>query len=90
MANIHHVLKRNGKKEKLSFDKVHQRIQALCHDLKKIDSYKIAQKVISGLFDGISTIEIDKLLAETSALLNDEHPEYGGSSRRKISAPTTT
>lgn len=77
MANTHHVIKRNGKKEKLSFDKVHQRVLALCSDLKKVDSYKVAQKVISGLYDGISTTKIDELLAETSALLNDEHPEYG-------------
>jgi len=78
MANTHHhVIKRNGKKEKLTFDKVHQRVLSLCEDLKKIDSYKVAQKVISGLYDGISTTKIDELLAETSALLNDEHPEYG-------------
>lgn len=77
MANTHHVIKRNGKKEKLSFDKVHQRVVTLCHDLKKIDTYKVAQKVISGLFDNISTTKIDELLSETAALLNDEHPEYG-------------
>lgn len=77
MATTHHVIKRNGKKEKLSFDKVHQRVLALSSDLDKVDSYKVAQKVISGLFDGISTNKIDELLAETSALLNDEHPQYG-------------
>jgi len=77
MANTHYVIKRNGKKEILSFDKVHERIVRLCEDLKKVETYKVAQKVISGLYDGISTQQIDELIAETSALLNDEHPEYG-------------
>lgn len=71
------IVKRNGKKEEVKFDKILQRVQNHCQDLKKVDPVKVAQKVVGGLFDGISSSKIDDLLAQTSHALSDEHPDYG-------------
>lgn len=71
------IIKRNGKKEEVKLDKILARVSSHCEDLKNVEPVKVAQKVVGGLFDGISSTKIDELLAETAALLNDEHPEYG-------------
>ena len=70
-----HVIKRNGEKEPVSLDKITQRIGLLSKDLK-IDTIMIAQKAVMGLYDGITTNEIDNYLAETAAALTIEHPDY--------------
>lgn len=71
------IIKRNGKKEEVKLDKILTRVSSHCSDLKQVEPVKVAQKVVGGLFDGISSTKIDELLSETAALLNDEHPEYG-------------
>lgn len=71
------ILKRNGRKEEVKLDKIVARVSSHCEDLKNVEPIKVAQKVVGGLFDGISSVKIDELLAETAALLNDEHPDYG-------------
>lgn len=72
-----YIIKRNGKKEDVKLDKILARVSSNCIDLKNVEPVKVAQKVVAGLYDGISSTKIDELLSETSALLNDEHPEYG-------------
>ncbi len=72
------VLKRSGKKENVSFDKITARIKKLCYGLDSIhvDSIEIAKKVIQGLYDGVSTTELDNLASETAASMAAYHPDY--------------
>ncbi len=72
------VIKRSGSTEDVSFDKISARIKKLCYGLDPgfIKPLEISQKVIQGLFDGVSTTELDNLAAETAASLATEHPEY--------------
>ncbi|EPF7975767.1 ribonucleoside-diphosphate reductase subunit alpha [Vibrio harveyi] len=69
------VIKRDGRKEKASLDKVTRRAEALADGLK-VEPIAVAQRVVSGLYDGIKVTEIDVFLAETAASLAAEHPDY--------------
>lgn len=73
-----YVFTRSGDKEPVKFDKITERIRALCFDLKEefVDPVLIAQKVIEGIYDGITTTELDQLAAETAAYLSTKHPDY--------------
>lgn len=71
------VIKRNGTKETVNFSKITARIKKLCYEIdKSIDANKIAQKVIEGVKDGITTTEIDNLAAEQCAMMATLHPDY--------------
>ncbi len=72
------VVKRSGKKEAVSFDKITARIKKLCYGLdpNHIDNIEISKKVIQGLYDGVPTTELDNLAAETSASMAAYHPDY--------------
>jgi len=72
------VIKRNGKKESVKFDKITARIEKLCYGLDRrfVNSIDVAKKVIEGLFDGVSTTELDNLAAETAASLTVKHPDF--------------
>src|ERR1700712_4682616 len=72
------VIKRDGKKESVKFDKITARIEKLCYGLNPslVDSIDVAKKVIEGLFDGVTTSELDNLAAETAASLTTKHPDY--------------
>ncbi len=72
------VIKRNGKREDVSFDKITARIKKMCYGLDQlyIDPIEIAKKVIQGLYDGVTTSELDNLAAETAATMATNHPEY--------------
>ncbi len=70
------VIKRNGKKEEVSFDKVLARIKGSSQDLV-VNPAIIAQKVLTGLKDGIHTQELDELATRTSISLTTTHPDYG-------------
>ena len=72
------VIKRTGRKEEVSFDKIKARIKKLCYDLDVnfVDHIAISQRVIQGLFDGVTTSELDNLAAETAASMATEHPDY--------------
>src|ERR1051325_6754066 len=72
------VIKRNGKKESVKFDKITARIEKLCYGLASeyVDSIDVAKKVIQGLYDGVTTTELDNLAAETAASLTTKHPDY--------------
>lgn len=71
------VLKRNGKREEVSFDKITARVKKLCYGLNDfVQPITIAQKVVQGLYDGVSTTELDNLAAETAATMAPVHPDY--------------
>ena len=72
------VKKRNGELEEMRYDKITKRISVLCHDLNMeyIDPTFVTLKVTSGIYDGISTTELDVLAAETAAAMVTTHPDY--------------
>ncbi|WP_207420511.1 ribonucleoside-diphosphate reductase subunit alpha [Desertivirga brevis] len=71
------VIKRNGRKESVKFDKITARIQKLSYSLSPlVDPIDVAKKVIEGIFDGVTTTELDNLAAETAASLTTKHPDY--------------
>ncbi|MCI5054920.1 MAG: ribonucleoside-diphosphate reductase subunit alpha [Flavobacteriales bacterium] len=72
-----YVHKRNGRKETVKFDKITARIKKLCYGLNPIvDPVKVAMKVIEGVYDGVTTTELDNLAAEVSATMTTTHPDY--------------
>jgi len=73
-----YVLKRSGKKESVHFDKITSRVSKLCYglDTKYVDPVVISQKVIQGVYPGVTTIELDNLAAETAASLATQHPDF--------------
>jgi ribonucleoside-diphosphate reductase alpha chain len=71
------VIKRNGKRESVKFDKVTARIEKLSYSLSSlIDPIDVAKKVVQGIYDGVPTTELDNLAAETAASLTTKHPDY--------------
>lgn len=71
------VIKRNGKSESVKFDKVTARIEKLSYGLSRLVSpIDVAKKVIEGIYDGVSTSELDNLAAEIAASLTTKHPDY--------------
>ncbi len=72
-----YVIKRDGHKEPVMFDKITDRIKKLCYGLNElVDAVKVAMKVIEGLYDGVTTSELDNLAAETAAAMTVTHPDY--------------
>jgi len=72
-----YVIKRDGRKEPIKFDKITARVKKLCYGLSPIvQPEMVAMKVIEGLYDGVSTYELDNLAAEVSASKTIEHPDY--------------
>ena len=72
------VIKRSGQREDVSFDKITARIKKLCYglDANYVEYIEIAKKVIQGLYDGVTTTELDNLAAETAASMAARHPDY--------------
>ena len=72
------VIKRDQRKESVKFDKITARIEKLSYGLntKYVKTIEIAKKVIDGIYDGVSTQELDELAAETAATLTTKHPDY--------------
>lgn len=73
-----YVIKRDGKKEIVHFDKITSRINKLCYGLDPdhVDAAVISQKVVQGVYPGVTTVELDELAAQTAASLATQHPEY--------------
>ncbi|MDM1528285.1 ribonucleoside-diphosphate reductase subunit alpha [Myroides odoratimimus] len=72
-----YVIKRDGRREPVSFDKITDRIRILCYELNEfVDPVKVAMRVIEGLYDGVATSELDNLAAETAASMTVTHPDY--------------
>ncbi len=72
------VLKRDGHRESVKFDKITARIEKLCYGLdpKFVNPVEVAMKVINGLYDGVSTSELDNLAAEIAATMTTRHPDF--------------
>ena len=72
------VIKRSGRREPVHFDKITSRISKLCFNLnnKFVEPTRVAQTVIQGLYDGVSTTQIDNLASETAASMAVVHPDY--------------
>ncbi len=72
------VIKRDGRKEPVHFDKITARISKLSFGLNStfVMPHRVAQAVIQGLYDGVTTTELDELAARTSANMTVVHPEY--------------
>ncbi|KAA1475695.1 ribonucleotide reductase alpha subunit [Dentipellis sp. KUC8613] len=72
------VFKRGERKERVQFDKITARISKLCYGLDNnhVDPIEVAQKVIQGVYQGVTTSELDNLAAETAAYLTTKHPDY--------------
>ncbi|SDL67116.1 ribonucleoside-diphosphate reductase alpha chain [Catalinimonas alkaloidigena] len=73
-----YVLKRDGRRESVKFDKITARIEKLCYglDLRYVKPVEVAMKVIDGIYDGVTTVELDNLAAETAATMTVRHPDY--------------
>ena len=77
------VVKRDGRKESVKFDKITARISKMCYGLNpSVDSVKIAMKVIEGVYDGVTTVELDNLAAEIAATNAATHPDYASLASR--------
>jgi ribonucleoside-diphosphate reductase alpha chain len=72
------VLKRDGNKESVKFDKITARVQKLCYGLdpNHVNPVSVAMKVIEGIYAGVTTHELDNLAAEIAASLTTTHPDY--------------
>jgi ribonucleoside-diphosphate reductase alpha chain len=72
------VVKRDGRRETVKFDKITSRIQRLCYGLspEHVEPVQVAIKVIEGIYDGVTTSELDNLAAEIAASLTTKHPDY--------------
>ena len=75
MQRSMHVIKRDGKKESVSFDKVLQRIQKSAQGLN-VQPDSLAQRVLSQIFDGVKTSDLDELAAQLAASLSTLHGDY--------------
>ncbi len=73
-----YVIKRDGRRESVKFDKITARIEKLCYSLDPyfVQPLEVAKKVITGLYDGVTTTELDNLAAETAASMTTKHPDY--------------
>ena len=77
MNHEDYVIKRDGKKETISFDKILKRVKSLGKGELDVNYTSLVQKIIDRLYDGISTILIDELTAQQCASLATTHPDYG-------------
>ena len=72
-----YVVKRDAKKETVKFDKITARIVKMCYGLDPLVSPEaVAMKVIEGIYDGVTTIDLDNLAAEVAAAKTIDHPDY--------------
>lgn len=74
-----YVVKRNGERQPVMFDKIQARILRLCEmdpPLLSVEPTEVAKKVVMGVHDGVTTSDLDKLAAETAAAMGTVHPEY--------------
>ena len=72
-----YVVKRDGRKEPIMFDKITARVRKLCYGLNPlVEPTRVAMRVIEGLYDGVTTSELDNLAAEIAATMTTTHPDY--------------
>ncbi|KAI5481808.1 ribonucleoside-diphosphate reductase subunit M1 [Pseudohyphozyma bogoriensis] len=73
-----YVFKVHGRRELVAFDKITARIQKLCYglDTNHLEPIEITKRVINGVYQGVTTVELDNLAAETAAYMTTKHPDY--------------
>jgi len=72
-----YVVKRDGRREAVKFDKITARVKKLCYELDPmVDATQVTLKVIDGIYDGVTTTELDNLTAEVAATMTVKHPDY--------------
>jgi ribonucleoside-diphosphate reductase alpha chain len=72
-----YVIKRDARREAVKFDKITARVKKLCYGLDPmVDATQVTLKVIDGIYDGVSTTELDNLAAEVAATMTVKHPDY--------------
>ena len=72
------IIKRNGSREPLKLEKISSRIKKLTYGLnERVDPDIVSTKVVSGLYDGVSSAELDQLSSETAASMVTVHPDFG-------------
>ncbi len=72
-----YVVKRDGRREQVQFDKITARVKKLCYSLhENVDPVAVAMRVIEGVYDGVTTSELDNLAAEVAATNAVNHPDY--------------
>jgi ribonucleoside-diphosphate reductase alpha chain len=78
------VIKRDGRTETVKFDKITARIEKLCYglDQEHVEPILVAKRVIEGIYDGVTTTELDNLAAETAASMTVRHPDYASLASR--------
>ena len=77
------VVKRDGHMEPVMFDKITARIKKLCYGLNPlVDPVRVSMRVIEGLYDGVTTSELDNLAAEVAATMTTTHPDYANLASR--------
>jgi ribonucleoside-diphosphate reductase alpha chain len=69
------VIKRDGRSEQIRLEKITKRIEAFASDLD-VEAFLVAQRVISGIYDGVTTHELDELAVQTAANMVTTHPDY--------------
>jgi ribonucleoside-diphosphate reductase alpha chain len=74
-----YVLKRNGEREIVAFDKILARLKTLGAQAKitGVNYTTLVIKIIDQLYDGIPTTKIDELTAQQCAMMAVQHPDYG-------------
>ncbi len=73
-----YVIKRGGAKEPVMFDKITERVHKLCYGLNAqyVNAQKLTMAVVRGIYDGVSTSQLDELAAQTAASMTSIHPDY--------------
>lgn len=73
-----YVIKRDGSKQTVHFDKITARVKQLSWELSpEVDPALVAQKVCGGVYAGVTTAELDELASQTAAHMVTSHPDYG-------------
>jgi ribonucleoside-diphosphate reductase alpha chain len=80
------VRKRNGDTETVDLNKIVKAVERWVTDLDRVDPLRVATKTISGLYDGATTAELDKLSIQTAAELTGEEPQYSKLAARLLAA----
>jgi ribonucleoside-diphosphate reductase alpha chain len=70
------VRKRNGESEPVDVNKIVRAVQRCADELDEVDPLRVATKTISGLYDGATTAELDRLSIQTAAEMTGEEPQY--------------
>jgi ribonucleoside-diphosphate reductase alpha chain len=80
------VRKRNGDTEDVDVNKIVRAVDRVSADLPDVDPMRVATRTISGLYDGASTAELDRLSIQTAAEMIGEEPEYSRLAARLLAA----